>query len=78
MAVTYDVHESEEVILHVLFAVKPNHRVIDSQQDFNVVVVLSGISAATAAEDGLVHLPGHRVQSPRDVQLWFCAGKMEN
>ncbi len=70
---TYDIHESEEVILHVLLAMKSNHRVIDSQQDFNVVIVLPGISTATAA-DSLINLPGYRVKGPRYVQLWFCTG----
>lgn len=70
---TYDIHESEEVILHVLLAVKSNHRVINPQQDFNVVVVLPCVSAPSAP-DSLVDLPGYRVESPRYIQLWFCTG----
>ena len=57
--------------MHVLLAVKPYHRVVNSQQDFDVVVVLPGISAAA---DGLVDLPGDRVQSPRYIQFWFWSG----
>lgn len=73
VAVTYDVHEREEVVLHVLLAVKTNHRVIDSQQDFDVVVALPSITAPAPA-DRLIDLPGHRVERPGYVQLWVCTG----
>lgn len=70
---TYNIHESEEVILHMLLAMKPNHRVINTQQDFNVVIILSSITAATAV-DCLIDLLGYRVKSTRYIQLWFCTG----
>lgn len=70
-SVTYDIHESEEVVLHVLLSMKSNHRVVNSQQDFNVVVFLPGISAAPAA-DGVVDLLGYRVERPRYVEFRFC------
>lgn len=72
---THDVHEREEVVLHVLLSVKANHRVVDPQQDFDVVVVLSGVSAAAAA-GGLVDPPGHRVQGGGYVQL--CTGRQRD
>lgn len=58
---TYDVHQSQEVVLHVLLAMEPDHRVVNPQQNFDVVVVVSGVPAATAALDGLIDLPGHQV-----------------
>lgn len=70
---TYDIHESEEVVLHVLLAMKSNHRVVNSQQNFDVVVVLTGISRETAV-DGLIDLLGYRVESPGYIKLWFCTG----
>lgn len=72
LAVTYNIHEGEEIILHMLFAMKSNHRVINPQQDLDVVVVLPGISAVTAAMDSLINLLSNRVQSPGYIQLWFC------
>lgn len=48
--------------------VEPNDRVVNSQQDFDVVVVLSGVAAAA---DGLVHLPGDGDDGPGNVQIRF-------
>lgn len=69
---TYNIHECEEVILHVLFAVKANNRVVDPQEDFDVVVVLSSVSAAAAMLNGVIELLGQGVQSSRYIQLCFC------
>lgn len=70
--VTYNIHEREEVILHVLFAMKANNRVVDPQEDFDVVVVLSSVSAA--ALNGVIDLLGHGVKSTSYIQLCFCMG----
>lgn len=70
---TYNIHEREEVILHVLFAMKANDRVVDPQEDFDVVVVLRCVSAA-ATLNGVIDLLGQGVKSTRYVQLGFCIG----
>lgn len=57
----------------MLLAVKSNHRVINSKQDFNVVVVLPGVTAATVAYSP-IDLLGYRVEGPGYIQLWFCKG----
>lgn len=75
-AVTYNVHQSQEVILHMLLAMKSNNRVIHSQQDLYVVVFLSSISAA-ATPNSVIDLLGQRVKSPRYIQLWLCRGIRE-
>lgn len=36
---TYNVHECEDVVLHVLLAVKAHHGVVHSQQHLDVVVI---------------------------------------
>lgn len=36
---TYNVHECEDIVLHMLLAVKAHHGVIHSQQHLDVVVV---------------------------------------
>lgn len=69
---TYNIHEREEVILHVLLAMKANNRVVDPQEDFDVVVVLRCISAATL--NGVINLLGQGVKSTRYIQLCFCIG----
>lgn len=75
---TYDVHQGEEIVLHVLLAVKPNHRVVNSEQDFDVVVVHPGVTATTtAAANRLIDLPGHCVKSPENIELRFCAGDQD-
>lgn len=38
-AQTYDVHERENIILHMLLAVEAHHRVVHRQQHLDVVVV---------------------------------------
>lgn len=55
----------------MLFAMKSNHRVINSQQDFDVVVILPSVAASTAVHS-LIDLPGYRVEGPWYIQLWFC------
>lgn len=70
---TYNIHECEEVVLHMLLAVKSNNGVINSQQDFYVVVVLPSVSSA-ATPDSLIHLLGERVECRRYVKLWCCMG----
>lgn len=42
---THNVHEGEEVVLDVLFAMEADHGVIHPQQHLNVVVILSRVSA---------------------------------
>lgn len=71
--VTYNIHECEEVILHVLLAMKANNRVVDPQEDFYVVVVLPGVSAL-ATLDSVIDLLGEGVQSPRNIQFCLCMG----
>lgn len=68
---TYDVHEREEVILHVLLPMEANNRVVDSQKDFYVVVVLSGVSAPAMLR-GVIDLLGQGVKSPGYIQLYLC------
>lgn len=68
---TYDIHECEEVILHVLLPMEANNRVVDSQKDFYVVVVLSGVSAP-AMLHGVIDLLGQGVKSPGYIQLHLC------
>lgn len=70
---TYYVHQSEEVILHVLFSVESNHRVVNSQQNLNVVVVFSGV--APAAVRCLVDALADGVQGSGNVQFLFCTKK---
>lgn len=45
---TYDVHECEQVLLHVLLPVELNHGVVHTQQDLNVVVVVGSVPAHPA------------------------------
>lgn len=59
----------------MLLAVKSNNSVVNSQQDFYVVVALPGVS--TAAPDSVIDLPRQRVEGPRDIQLWLCIGEEE-
>lgn len=41
----HDVHQGEEVVLDVLFAMETDHRVIHPQQHLDVVIVFSRVSA---------------------------------
>ena len=44
----------------MLLAMKSNHGIVDSQQDFNVVAVLPSFpAAAAAAQYSLIDLPGY-------------------
>lgn len=43
---THNVHQGEEVVLDMLFAMETDHRVIHSQKHLDVVIVLSRVSAA--------------------------------
>lgn len=45
---TYNVHERQQVLLHVFLPVELDHRVIHTQQDLNVVVIVGGVSAGPA------------------------------
>lgn len=45
---TYNVHEREQVLLHVFLPVELDHRVIHTQQDLDVVVVIGSMSACPA------------------------------
>lgn len=42
----YNVHQGEEVVLDVLFAMETDHRVIHSQKHLDAVIILSRVSAA--------------------------------
>lgn len=42
---THNVHEGEQVLLHMLLPVELDHRVIHPQQDLDVVVVVGSMSA---------------------------------
>lgn len=50
---THDVHEGQEVVLDMFFAVESDHRVVHPQQHLDVVVVVSRVAAAP---QGLVEL----------------------
>lgn len=50
---THDVHEGEEVVLNVFFAVESDDGVVHAQQHLDVVVVISRVAAAP---QGLVQL----------------------
>lgn len=36
---TYNVHEREDIVLHVLLAMKANHGIVHGQQHLDVVVI---------------------------------------
>ncbi len=44
-SVTYDVHQSQDVVLHMLFAMEAHDRVVHGEQHLDVVVVFLGVSA---------------------------------
>lgn len=44
-SVTYDVHQRQDVVLHVLFAVEAHDRIVHREQHLNVEVVFLGVSA---------------------------------
>lgn len=50
---THYVHEGEEVVLNVFFAVEPDHGVVHAQQHLDVVVVVSRVPPSP---QGLVQL----------------------
>lgn len=60
----------------MLLAVKSNNSVVNSQQDFYVVVALPGVSTA-ATPDSVIDLPRQRVEGPGNIQLWLCIGDQE-
>lgn len=74
---THNVHERQEVVLHVLLAVESHHRVVDAQQDFDVVVVLAGVAAPPPSSRRLVDLLRQRVQGAGDLQLGLCTETSE-
>lgn len=43
---THNVHEGEQVILHMLLSMKAHHRVIDAKKHLDVVVIVSGVPAS--------------------------------
>lgn len=62
---TYDVHESEQVFLHVFLAVKLDHRIVDAQQHFDVVGPVQAVSACASCScvvDALLHTAVQRLQ----------------
>lgn len=42
---THNVHQGEQVVLDMLFAMETDHRVIHSQQHLNVVIIVSCVPA---------------------------------
>lgn len=55
----------------MLLAVESHHRVVDAQQDFDVVVVLAGV-APPPSSHRLVDLLRQRVESASDLELGLC------
>lgn len=47
-APTYNVHECEQVFLHMLLPMELDHRVIHTQQDLNVVVTVGSMPSRPA------------------------------
>lgn len=57
---TYNVHECEDIVLHVLLAVKAHHGVVHSQKHLNVVVVCLCVPPLPL---GLRQFMFHKIQS---------------
>lgn len=61
---TYNVHECEDIVLHMLLAVKAHHGVVHSQQHLDVVVVCLGVPPLPL---GIGQFLLHQIQSRGEV-----------
>lgn len=68
---TYNIHECEDIVLHMLLAVKAHHGVVHSQQHLDVVVVCLHVPPLPL---GIVQFVLHEVQSSGEV----CNPKIGN
>lgn len=73
----YDVHQGEDVVLHVLLPMEAHHRVIDSQQHLDVVAIPPGVPPPALCFAQPLSQPLQRVGELTQLHAWPPGGQEE-
>lgn len=66
---THNVHEGKKIVLHMLFPMKTDNRIIYSEEHLDVVVIIAGVSPSPGI---LVDLFSNVVKHPRHIESRLC------